>query len=152
MPQYATLSPRFELKNSLESSSSLSLTDSPVSSSSQIESFNRPNNDEYSNQLSIIDSMISNLSIVDDEETQVCTNNYEATFVDDVTVHFADTVRILRDNKDEWLYVQVVDDGRQGFVPRTIVLDLNQFIQQLKQHKDQLTRSKVSLLDFPVRV
>lgn len=136
-----------KLRSSLESSSSPSLTDSPVSSSSHIES------EINHEQISVIDSIITNLSTTEEvESTRVCNNNYEATFVDDVSVHFADQVRILRDNNDEWLYVQVMGDGRQGYVPRTIVLDLNQFIQQLKLHKEQLTRSKVSLLDFPVRL
>jgi hypothetical protein len=150
--KFQSLSP----KHSLDLSMSLqSLNDSPILSSSHIDSDHPPVNP--SNELSMIDSLISNLSIASNdndacETTRVCTTNYEATFVDDVSVQYADTVRILKDNNDEWLYVQVLNDGRTGFVPKTIVLDLNQFILQLRQHRDQLTKSKVSLLDFPIKV
>ena len=124
-----------------------------MSSSSQIE--NHSENSVY-HKLLAIDSMISNLSIQaisePEQETSACNDNYEAKFVDDVTVHFADTVRILRDNNDDWLYVQVVENGRTGFVPRTIVIDLNQFIDQLKIHKQQLIRNKSNFVKFPVRV
>jgi hypothetical protein len=86
--------------------------------------------------------MISNLSLnlTQHESTKaqeplhVCTDSYDATFVEDVSVQFAETVRILRDTNDEWLYVQVANDGREGYVPRAIVLDLKKFIGQLKSH------------------
>ena len=48
-------------------------------------------------------------------------------------------IKILRDNNDEWLFVQVASDGRQGYIPRTIVLDLNKFLTQLKQHHAQFS-------------
>ena len=91
-----------------------------------------------------IDSLIASMSVLIEEEesqisgamynrTYVVSSEYEATFYDDLTVQFAETVKILRDNHDDWLYVQVSTDGRCGFVPRTIVLDLKQFVKQLKE-------------------
>lgn len=68
-------------------------------------------------------------------ETFVVWGDYDATFVDDISVQFADTVKILRDNNDDWLYVQLSNDGRCGYVPRTIVLDLKQFVKQLKEQQ-----------------
>jgi hypothetical protein len=70
--------------------------------------------------------------------THVCATNYEATFVGDLTVHFADAIQIVRDNCDEWLYVRVASDGREGYVPRTIVMDLKQFVEQLVRAKSSL--------------
>lgn len=92
-------------------------------------------------QVSAIDSLISSMSdLIEEEEisgainrTYVVSSEYEATFYDDLTVQFAETVKILRDNNDDWLYVQVATDRRCGFVPRTIVLDLKQFVKQLKE-------------------
>ena len=94
-------------------------------------------------------SMISYLSsTVNDENsnaTHICTSNYEATFVDDVTVKFADMVKILRSNSnDEWVQVQVASDGRKGFVPKNIILDIKQFISQLKQATNNSTVSTIN--------
>ncbi len=96
-------------------------------------------------------SMISYLSsTVNDENsnaTHICTSNYEATFVDDVTVKFADMVKILRSNSnDEWVQVQVASDGRKGFVPKNIILDIKQFINQLKQATNNTTVSTINNL------
>lgn len=85
------------------------------------------NEDQHSEQ---IDSMENHVN----SRTYVCSTDYEATFVDDLSVHFADTVKILKDNHDDWLYVQVSTDGRRGYVPKTIVLDLKQFMHQLKEN------------------
>ena len=128
-------------RNSFESVSTS--TESPTSSS-HIDAENPVH------QISMIDSIISSLSTSATMEnvTLACVSDYEATFVDDISVQFADTVRILRDDNEEWLFVQVVKDGRKGFIPRTIALDLNQFLGKLKQHKEVLTKSKVSLLNF----
>lgn len=106
-------------------------------------------------ELSTFDSMIEyfsetlssaeNTQISGDDSTSsssnsshVCSSAYEATFVEDVSVHFADTVRIIRDNNDEWLYVRVATDGRQGYVPRNIVMDLKQFVDQLVKTRADL--------------
>jgi len=72
----------------------------------------------------------------EDDFNYICSQNYVATFVDDISVQFADTVKILKDNNDEWLYVQVSDDGRTGFIPRSIVVDFKQFISQLKRNSN----------------
>lgn len=102
-----------------------------------------------------LDSLINDLSMFAEKDTQdqthVCSSDYEATFVDDVSVHFADTVKILRDNNDDWLYVQVTGDGRTGYVPKTIVLDLKQFIEQLKIHQ-LVNQPNNSLISLPIRV
>jgi hypothetical protein len=72
------------------------------------------------------------------DATHVCASNYDAKFMGDVSVHFADTIQILRDNQDEWLYVKVATDGREGYVPRTIVMDLKRFVEQLVKAKSSL--------------
>ena len=83
---------------------------------------------------SMISFLSSTLKDTNSNATHICTSNYEATFVDDVTVKFADMVKVLRSNSnDEWVQVQVASDGRTGFVPKKIVLDIKQFIGQLKQ-------------------
>ena len=100
-------------------------------------------------QHSTIESILSGLELTlrenSNNETHVCASDYEATFVNDVTVHFADTIKIIRDNNDEWLYVQVASDGRQGYVPRTIVMDLKQFVEQLVKNKASMIQH---LLDW----
>jgi hypothetical protein len=103
--------------------------------------------DELFCQISAFESVIEGLSVtlVNDysgSESHVCGSDYTASFEGDVTVQFADTIKILKDNNDEYLYVRVASDGRQGFVPRTIVMDLKQFIQQLRnQHSELLAKS-----------
>ena len=86
----------------------------------------------------IIDGLSRTISDENEQETHVCTSDYEATFVGDVAVQFADTIQILKQDNDEWLYVRVASDGRLGYLPRTIVVDLKQFIEQLKLHRDEL--------------
>jgi hypothetical protein len=105
--------------------------------------------DELFCQISAFETIIEGLSVTIEEdngdETHVVASDYEATFMDDVTVQFADTVKILKDNNDEWLYVQVASDGRKGYLPRTIVMDLKQFIQQLRdQHRELLSKSQIN--------
>jgi hypothetical protein len=129
-----------ESRSSYHSSQASSAINSPTNSSSHIQVNNQAN--DY---LQMIDSIISNLSVIEENHlnlTRACVNDYEATFVDDVSVQFADTVRILRDDNDEWLFVQVLNDGRQGFIPKTIAIDLNQFLGKLKEHKDIINKSK----------
>ncbi|CAF0916949.1 unnamed protein product [Brachionus calyciflorus] len=108
---------------------------------------NTSNYMEISTQL---ESLIMNLSSIYDErnDTHVCAQNYEATFVDDVTVNFADTLKVLRDNNDDWVYVQISSDGRKGFIPKNIVSDLKDFIEQLKEHHHQLSRSTIINTDL----
>lgn len=94
-------------------------------------------------------------SLIEQEDTQsvddgftnrtyVVSNHYEATFVDDLSVQFAQTVKILRDNNDDWLYVQVSTargGSSSGYVPRTIVIDLKKFVQQLKEQQYNILNS-----------
>lgn len=154
--QETTLSP-FSNKSNLN-------LDSPLLSSSTVStsplSSNTPSfqfDDSMTSSISTTDttamqpfeSMISYLSsTVNDENsnaTHICTSNYEATFVDDVTVKFADMVKVLRsNNNDEWIQVQVASDGRKGFVPRNIVLDIEQFISQLKQATNNSSLSTIN--------
>ena len=126
MPRY--LSPMSSSSSSSCNQSGSFLT-SPVSTSTSF----------TFEQHSTIESILSGLELTlrenSNNETHVCASDYEATFVNDVTVHFADTIKIIRDNNDEWLYVQVASDGRQGYVPRTIVMDLKQFVEQLVKNK-----------------
>ncbi len=134
-------------------SSNFCINDSPVSCSSRIEN-NSSSIVPTDADLSNLDSVISELSIQAtniESMASVCVSDYEATFVDDVTVHFADTVRILRDDNEEWLYVQV-EDGQTGFIPRTIVIELNQFIEKLIEHRQQLNANKSCFPKFPMRV
>jgi hypothetical protein len=89
------------------------------------------------NLTSAFNESISN-SNSSSNEIYVCTCEYQGTFVEDLSVQFAETIRILRDNKDEWLYVESSQDGRKGYIPRDIAIDFKQFINQLKSHQAQL--------------
>ena len=111
-------------------------------------------NEQISKYEACIDKLERTFESTKDEDTvvHVCTSNYDATFVDDISVQFADTVRILSDANDEWLYVQVSGDERKGYVPRTIVFDLKQFLEQLKQHHHSLVLSKQSFFEQPTFV
>ncbi len=63
--------------------------------------------------------------------THVIIENYVATFVDDISVVFADTLSIISENNEESVLVEVVRDCRRGFVPRSIVRKIGHFQQQL---------------------
>ena len=145
--------------NPQQHSTMLSL--SPESNSSQFSFSNSagPNLESIIQGLSMLidkeDETVVNDSLEGhkvNSETYVCSTDYEATFVDDLSVQFADTVKILRDNKDDWLYVQVSTDGRRGYVPRTIVLDLKQFIKQLKDHNQYNVNSDNQSINLPIKV
>jgi hypothetical protein len=92
--------------------------------------------DEFDSLLDMFSSTFEPNSHPD--ETYVCTKDYDAKFIGDVSVFFADTIQILRDSQEEWLYVKVGTDGREGYVPKTIVMDLKQFVQQLVKVKSSL--------------
>jgi hypothetical protein len=148
--QETTLSPFSNKSNpNLDSPllSSSTVSTSPLSSNPP--SFQFDDSMTSATAMQPFESMISYLSsTVNDENsnaTHICTSNYEATFVDDVTVKFADMVKVLRsDNNDEWIQVQVASDGRKGFVPRNIVLDIKQFISQLKQTTNNSSLSTIN--------
>ena len=97
-------------------------------------------NDEIKNCESLLLNLTSsfNESTSTSNEMYVCTCDYQGTFVEDLSVQFAETIRIIRDNKDEWLYVESSQDGRKGYIPRDIAIDFKQFIQQLKSHQVEL--------------
>jgi hypothetical protein len=99
-------------------------------------------NDEIKNCESLLLNLTSNLnesnSSSSSNDLYVCTCDYQGTFVEDLSVQFADTIKILRDNKDEWLYVESSQGGRKGYIPRDIAIDFNQFIYQLKSHQAEL--------------
>lgn len=96
--------------------------------------------------INLIDTIIHSVS-QDREATHACVQDYEATFVDDVSVSFSDTLQIIRDDNEEWIYVQLCANGRKGFVPRDIVTNLDSFISQLKHHKNAH-----SSVNYPVDV
>jgi hypothetical protein len=85
---------------------------------------------------------------IDDSRVHVCISSYEATFVNDVSVQLADTIRILRDNNEEWLYVRVESTRKQGYVPRAIVLDLKQLLNKLKANAKHPNSSAECLMAF----
>lgn len=143
-----------ELPTSLSPLSSYkqsTLMHSPVSASTSISAQSDYQDSQIGDISSQLHSIISGLSSIledpNDNETHACVSNYEATFVDDVTVQFADTVRIIRDNNDDWLYVQVSSDGRMGYVPKSVVLGLKEFVDQLKDQQSQMPS-----MEFPIRV
>ena len=120
----------------LTDSGNSSTTMRPLSSSSLIDSSQSP-----THQINQIDSIIAELSLLLNEKLTsscVCVQDYEATFVDDISICATDEVRVLRDNKDEWLYVEVISDNRCGFIPRENILDLKMFTQQLELLKNKL--------------
>lgn len=114
---------------------SLNVEHAPLSSSHNQQS------QEIMNQIQLVDTMLQNISSLNttgSSPTHTVIQDYEATFVDDLTVSFADNLRIVRDNNEEWIKVEVVNDGRQGFVPREVVIDIEQFVTKLQDHKNTL--------------
>ncbi len=109
-----------------------SLESTSTSSGSSVSSVDLSIDNEHVN---LIDTIIHNVSQAQ-SATHACVQDYEATFVDDVSVSFSDTLQIIRDDNEEWIYVQLSSDGRKGFVPREIVTNLDNFISQLMQHKN----------------
>ncbi|RNA34870.1 hypothetical protein BpHYR1_053686 [Brachionus plicatilis] len=131
------LSPLPSNKQSTMLHSSISSVHSPSSALSV--------SSNYLEVTSQLESLILGLSSIyeNDTDTRVCKENYEATFVDDVTVQFADTLTILKDNNDDWLYVEIHSDKRRGFIPKNIVSDVNTFIYELKQYQNRITRFSI---------
>lgn len=136
----------YEMPNSLSplpTNKQSTLLHSPVSTTDSTSSSMSSYHSRFQEISSGLQSLIDGISeIIEDssrEETHVCTCDYEATFVDDVTVQFADTIQILRDNNDDWIYVQVSTDGRKGFIPKSIVTEMKAFIHQLKERQSQLS-------------
>jgi hypothetical protein len=72
-----------------------------------------------------------------------CISNYEAIFVDDLTVNAGQPIQILKDNiDDEWFFVQVCD--KKGYVPKNIVANINSYLNQLKK--------QTSTMSLPIQV
>jgi hypothetical protein len=129
-----------EAKLSMNFSTTSSIMASPVSTSTSFHS-QLGAVDVYDSLLEMLSSTVAS-DAQTTQPTHVCAQNYDATFVGDVTVHFADTIQIVRDSdSDEWLYVRVASDGREGYVPRTIVIDLKQFVDQLVKTKSSLVNN-----------
>jgi hypothetical protein len=99
-----------------------------------------------------ITSLIDSLSEVRESNTFVCQSSYEASFVGDVTVQFADTVKIIRECNNDWLVVKITETGQEGFVPKNIVIDLKLFINKLKLYQEQLDTSLEQSYIFPVKI
>lgn len=108
----------------------------------QSSSLSHKSSEENDFKIKFIDTMIQNLSLSDSSPstcaTHVIITDYDATFVGDLTVNLSDTVCILKDDNHEWIQVQVTKSGLVGFVPRTAVLEINQFVTQLKVHRESL--------------
>jgi len=135
---------RFEsLSESCEYLHSTKISDQDLTR--QQPSLESTNASDFSEHLTYIDTIIHNSKSV--SATHACIQDYEATFVDDVSVSFADSVTVLKDDNEEYFYVQVESDGRRGFVPRNVVLGIDDFIAQLNQHR-RLTSS----MNTPVNV
>ena len=75
----------------------------------------------------------------------VCVSSYVATFVDDLTVNSGDAILVLKDNKDEWLFVQLVENGKQGYIPRDSVTYIQSFLERLNEQINKTKSSAVSL-------
>lgn len=107
-------------------------------------------------KVKFIESMIQSLSLSDSyssstDATHVIISDYNATFVGDLTVSLSDTVCILKDENTEWIQVQVTKSGLIGFIPRDTVLNINEFVTQLKVHRESLLEDK-SFYTEPVHV
>ncbi len=128
------------------------------------EKYSYPNNDALNNsvetseeffnsELQLVDSIIKDISFVSEmNSTHVVINDYQAKFVDDVSVSFADRINIIRDDNDEWVFVEVSNDGRRGFVPRSILITISYFKKQLMQHRLSICGSRVSLISTSIDV
>ena len=119
-----------------------SILPSPVISSTSLE--------DSINEYNSLNSFLTHLYSVQQQaiSTHVCVCDYEATFVNDLQVLVGDVVQVLKSNDDEWFMVQL-DDGRQGFVPKRVVTDINDFISCLEVKVNCLKSSVISL---PIKV
>ncbi len=90
------------------------------------------------------DSLENHLTLLLKQNIQYfCISNYEAIFVDDLTVNAGQSIQILKDNiDDEWLFVQVCD--KQGYVPKNVVANISSYLNQLKK--------QTSTMSLPVQV
>jgi len=106
-----------------------------------------------SNELRLVDSIIKDISYAcEGDSTHVVINDYQATFVDDISVTFAERLNIIRDDNDEWVFVEVSNDGRTGFVPRRIVTSIAYFKQQLVDHRSSISGSRTSLISASIDI
>ena len=157
----SNLMPHVKRMNNFASTMKESQIESPIDSPSNLLNDFKNTRGQDSGlvyRLTEIESILNKFSMTCSDETFngyesfVCASDYEATFVDDLNVHFAETVRILRDDNQEWLYVELIETGKRGYVPREIVVDFKQFIHQLKHQKSVLTSSRASIVDKPICV
>ena len=112
--------------------------------------------EEIDLKIKYIDSILSNLSTCDASSTinptHIIISDYEATFVGDITVNLSDTVCILKNDNQEWVQVQVAKNGLTGFVPKAAVLEIKEFVVQLKVHRESLVDANSFLLSNPINV
>lgn len=106
----------------------------------------------FLNNQSSLSSSLSSTDMSSNEQIYVCTCDYQGTFVEDLSVQFADKIRILRDNNEEWLYVESSHDGKKGYIPRDIAIDAYQFIDQLSQHHSKLINSRSSSFSSEIHI
>lgn len=139
------LSPMTQIQSTKSSQEILSSTEYfSVDNSEDIRS------EEY--QKAQITQLIDSLSEYHETNTYVCHSSYDASFVGDITVQFADTVKIIRECNNDWLVVKVSETGQEGYVPKNIVIDLQTFLKKLKDFQKQLDSSLEQSYIFPVKV
>jgi hypothetical protein len=66
-----------------------------------------------------------------DDELYVCCVSYEAKDNSEVTLDFADRVKIIYD-KDDMVLVQNITNGQCGYVPMHCIISLDSFLNDLK--------------------
>lgn len=122
--------------------------ESPVSSSTLI---------EYSN-LNIYHSLLINLmnKLKTTQAKYVCAKDYEATFIDDISVTSGDLVEIVKNCSEEWVMVRVASNfnnqTKQGYIPREIVCEVGAYINYLNSKISLIKQSKTSLVSIPVNI
>lgn len=129
--------------------SNQSSLDSPVSSTFI---------ENYSNNMNAYQELLNNVIIKlrTTQASYICVDDYEATFVDDISIISGDFVDIVNNSNEEWLLVRVLNGEnqlKQGYVPRQIVCEINVYVDYLREKINLLKlNSKSSLVSLPVSV
>lgn len=112
-----------------QSNTSLNSLLNPVLSSTFID-FN------YINEINSLIVHLSSILNVNPTITHVCSKDYEAKFVSDLSIRTGNPIQILQEI-DDWLYVQLVNNNKeqqQGYVPKENVIHIQKFISNLKEN------------------
>ena len=128
------------LPSSLDSSIVLSTPSSPLLSSTL---------NEFSSKSR--DSLLMRLK-QSNKANYVCTKDYKATFVEDLDISRGDCVSIIKDDNQEWLYVQLIHNGLHGYVPRESISDIQSYIKHLELQQKRFIPTEPVLFGSSIQI